>query len=290
MKVFIKLLIGSILFGLVGANDLLSQSKAPVRVYLEHYRNSEKYELSTRVIAKMDKRYQAAVGVKVELYVSEIAPANLLEAITTNDKGTGIYTFSKEQIEFSKNKKVANYYAVVNENDSLKGKVAKITIKQVDLNVKLVVEDSIKQIHAHVSETDSIGDKIPQGKVKIAFYAERPLSPLPIGDDFIKTDKEGYASMAFPDDLPGNEKGSVKVLVRIVENKNYGTVEFSKDIDWGIPTIIADDTLRRSLWASGANAPISLLIFVISLIVLTWGWIFYIFYKVFEIWKLGKIE
>ena len=277
------------LMGLAIAATARGQNKAPVRVYLESFRSAKTYQLSARVLAKKGRRYRPAAETKVLFYVSEASPDNLLGAIITSDKGTGTYTFTPEQVARVQNLTEVDYIAVVNETDSLQGKKTAITIKDVTLDVRFAIgEDSAKQIFARVWETDSAGNTLPQKKVKIQFLAERPLSPLPIGDAYMATDAEGKAAAIFPDDLPGDTDGKVKILVRITDNDDYGTVEVSAVKPWGIPTLIDDATTKRSLWASGANAPIPLLIFINSLIISVWGIIFYILYEIFHIRKIGE--
>ncbi len=287
MKTILTLFVSILLTGVTVLGNALSFQKAPVRIYLEHFKNSDIHQLSVRVLTKTDKRYKPTAGIKVALYASEITKSQLLAIITTTADGTGIYTFTKEQKEVAENIKTATYYAVINENDTFKAKGANITIKKVNLNVRYFIEDSIKQIQVHVSETDSAGNEVPQKKVKIKFLVERPLSPLPIGGDYNTTNKKGNVSVEFPDDLPGEAEGYVKLLVRIVENDDYGTVETSEVKRWGIPTHYSDITTQRSLWASGANVPIPLLIAIFSLVVVVWGMIFYMVYKILLIRKIG---
>ena len=71
---------------------------------------------------------------------------------------------------------------------------------------------------------------------------------------------------------------------------DYGTVEVANLTQWGIPTIINDITLKSSVCSSGANAPVSLLIFINALILAVWGIIFYIVFKIFQIRKIGKVH
>ncbi len=287
MKTILTLFAALMLSGFTGLAYLQNPEKAPIRIYLEHFKSLDKNQLSVRVLAKINKRYKPASGVEVALYASEISAAQLVGTITTASDGTGIYTFNKEQREVAESTKTATYYAVVNESEKFKAKETKITIRQVNLDAHYLIEDSIKQIQVYVTETDSVGNKTPQKKVKIKFLVERPLSPLPIGGDYHVTDKKGSASVEFPDDLPGGAEGYVKLLVRIVENDDYGTVEVSDVKQWGIPTFYSDITAKRSLWASGANVPIPLLIGIFSLIIVVWGMIFYMIYKIFMIRKLG---
>jgi len=287
MKTILTLFVGIMLTGFTGLGNNLNYEKAPVRIYLEHFKNLEKHQLSVRVLAKKGKRYKPAAGVKVALYVSEVSATHLLGTITTAANGTGTYTFTEEQRAVAENMKEATYYAVVSENDTLQAKKVDITIKKVNLHVRYFIEDSVKQVQVHVSETDSVGNELPQKKVKIKLLVERPLSPLPIGGDYNTTNKKGNVSVEFPDDLPGGAEGYVKLLVRIVENDDYGIVEVSEVKQWGIPTHYSDITKQRSLWASGANVPIPLLIAIFSLVVVVWGMIFYMIYEILQIRKLG---
>jgi hypothetical protein len=287
MNTLITILLSIGLVGFTGIDNASNQDKTPVRIYLDHYKNNEKHELNVRVLTKTDKRYRPAEDVEVALYMSEVSPQNLLGNLVTSMKGTATYTFTQDQFELAENMNIAHYFAVVIENETLKGKETEIVIRKVNLSAQFFVEDSIYRVLAKVSETDSVGNAVPLKSIKIQFLVERPLSPLPVGDGFYKTDESGNATMEFPDDLPGDEEGHIRAMVRIVENDDYGTVEVSKVIKWGIPTFVSDTTMKRSLWASSANAPILLLIFINSLIAAVWGIIFYIVIKIFKIRKLG---
>ena len=297
MKTVLAIIICTLTFGSAGLNNLQAQSKAPVRVYLEHFKSPAKRVLSVRVLAKPEKRYQPAAGLEVFLYISEISEKGLLGVINTTDDGTGTYSLSQEQFELAESRSNVQYFAVVNESETLRRKEREINIKNVNLEV-IYFGDTIwrKQIYVHVFETDSAGNDIPQEDVEIKFLVERPLSPLPIKDVFTPSDDKGRTftdvngdiALSFPDDLPGDVDGNIQILIRIVENDDYGTVEIADIKQWGIPTITNDLTLKRSLWASSANAPVSLLIFINSLIVGVWGIIFYILFKIFHIRKLGK--
>ena len=105
MKTVTAILIIIVLFRFDGENNAQAQSKAPVRVYLEHFRSLEKRILSVRVLTKPEKRYRPASGVEVLLYKSEIREENLLGTILTSDDGTGTYALNEEQLEFAQDKK-----------------------------------------------------------------------------------------------------------------------------------------------------------------------------------------
>lgn len=290
MKPRIFILLATIICNFVSIQEGCGQTKAPVRIYLEHTRLTDRIQLDVRVIARVDKRYRPMAGLVVDLYNSEISDQNLMGRVLTGDDGTNTYQLSREQFDLAKTKKIANYYALLVENDTLQGKEKMISVQAVDMEMEFAEVDSIKQIIVHVFEEDSVGARLPMDDVDVEFFVDRPLSPLPIGDEKVSTDINGKVTTDFPDDLPGDTDGHLLVIARIVEHDDYGTVEISQIKQWGIPTIIDDNTLKRSLWGSSANTPISLLIFINALIAAVWGMIFYMIYKIFMIRKLGLIQ
>lgn len=158
--------------------------------------------------------------------------------------------------------------------------------KKAIIQLDFVEEDSTKYVIARLNEfiNDSIG--APVEEVDLYFYVERTFSLLPIGDRFNMTDEEGMVKVQFPTDLPGDTHGNVKVIVKLEDAEEYPDTEVSRIIDWGVPTnsdVVDED---RSLWAAGANAPISLLLLTNTLIAVAWGIIFYIAYKIYLISRI----
>ncbi len=148
-------------------------------------------------------------------------------------------------------------------------------------------EDGVKKyITAKVNEfeNDSIGD--PVSEIDLYFYVERTFSLLPIGAVFNTTEENGEVKIEFPSDLPGDSVGNVKIIVKILEADEYTDTEVQKTIDWGKVTRFSNKQTERSLWAAGANAPISLLLLTNLLILTVWGIIVYIIYKIVQISKL----
>jgi hypothetical protein len=154
----------------------------------------------------------------------------------------------------------------------------------IDLNC--LEENGKKLIIATAREfvNDTIGKPIPE--LDLYFYVDRSFSPLPIGDVFTTTDEQGEATVEFPSDLPGDSSANVKIIVRIQESDIYANTETSKVLKWGVPVVLHDSTNKRSLWAAGANAPITLLILVNSLIAAAWSLIIFILIKLYQISRM----
>ena len=147
-------------------------------------------------------------------------------------------------------------------------------------------DGSNKLITATVNETfgDSLGG--PVQELDLYFFVERTFRPLPIGDIFNTTDEEGKVTIEFPADLPGDTSGNVTVIARITDSDEFKDYEVKRTIRWGVPIEIDHRDNVRSLWAAGANAPITLLILVNSLILVAWSIIFYL---IFQLYKISRM-
>lgn len=147
-------------------------------------------------------------------------------------------------------------------------------------------ENDKKYITAKASEfdNDSIGTLIEE--IDLYFYIQRTFSLLPIGDRFNTTDENGEVTIEFPSDLPGDTVGNVNLIVKIEDADEYADTSISKVLNWGIPMVIDHSENKRTLYAAGANAPISLMILTNSLILIVWGIIFYIGLKIYHISKM----
>lgn len=158
-----------------------------------------------------------------------------------------------------------------------------------------VMEDAILSISfSEDNDTKIITTKavdqsgMPIEDLELYYFVKRTFSLLPIGDSFNSTDENGIIKVEFPNDLPGDTLGNVNIVVKLIESDIYNdqTLEITKN--WGIPTVIEDqETEKRSLWAAAANAPISLIVIVSSMIIAIW---YIIFYIIFKLYKISKIK
>jgi hypothetical protein len=131
---------------------------------------------------------------------------------------------------------------------------------------------------------------MPIEDLELYYFVKRTFSLLPIGDPFNSTDENGIIEVEFPNDLPGDTEGNVIIVVKILESDLYNdqTLEVSKN--WGTPTVLEDPNAeKRSLWAAAANAPISLIVIVSSMIIAVWYMIFFIIFKLYKISRIKPL-
>jgi hypothetical protein len=154
------------------------------------------------------------------------------------------------------------------------------------LSVSFSEEDNTKIITTKAVDQSGL----PIEDLEVYFYVKRTFSLLPIGDPFNITDENGIVEIVFPNDLPGDAEGNVIIVVKILDSDLYS--DQSKEItqNWGLPTELENlESEKRSLWASAANAPKSLIIIVCSMIFAVWYIICYIFFKLYRISKIKPL-
>lgn len=144
--------------------------------------------------------------------------------------------------------------------------------------------DSIKTIIATVTDKEGV----PIEDIELYFFVQRTFSLLPFGDFFNATDENGLVEVVFPNDLPGDTAGDVTIYVKITEADMYNDLSIEIIKNWGIPTVIDVAKEKRSLWASAANAPLSLITVVSLMIFAVWYVIFFIIFKLFKISRIKK--
>ena len=157
-----------------------------------------------------------------------------------------------------------------------------------DANISISFSDEKNAKTMVAKATDKNGDAIEE--LELYFFVKRTFSLLPIGDVFNETDEEGIVEIEFPQDLPGDEKGNLIVVVKIMESDLYNDLSKELTMKWGIPTINDESREKRSLWAAAANAPITLILSVCLMIFAVWYVICYIIFILFKISKIKPVK
>lgn len=158
------------------------------------------------------------------------------------------------------------------------------SMEDASITVTFSEEDGVKTLIA--AATDQEG--LPIEDLELYFYVKRTFSLLPIGDPFNSTDENGIIEIEFANDLPGDTEGNLEIVIKLIESDLYNdqTVEVIKD--WGIPIVIEDPkSEKRSLWSAAANAPLSLIFLITSMIAAVW---YIICYIIFTLFKISRIK
>ena len=143
-------------------------------------------------------------------------------------------------------------------------------------------EEGSKSITALAADQEGV----PIEELDLYFFVQRTFSLLPFGDAFNTTDENGEVTVEFPGDLPGDEAGNVTIIVKIMESDLYNDLTLTTVKNWGAPAEYDHSDEQRSLWATGANAPLSLVLSTSLMILATWIIYWYIIYVLYKISKI----
>jgi hypothetical protein len=164
-------------------------------------------------------------------------------------------------------------------------------VKVTDAKLKLSFDTTGgKHIIATVTGKDATGAEVPVKDVTLKIFIKKSFGNLAIESDNMATDDAGTVTVEFPKEMPGDKDGIVQVGSKVEDDAKVGDLEAETAINWGKPTHIENTLNKRALWAAGSNAPIPLVIAVTSMIILVWGTIFSIVFKLVTINRLGKNE
>ncbi len=131
---------------------------------------------------------------------------------------------------------------------------------------------------------------VPVKGVELILGIRRLGSDLPINETpTFTTDSTGKALGAFKrDSIPGDAKGNIVLVAKIVDNDQYGNLLIEKTVPWGAKFVPVNTFNKRSLFATRDKAPVWLMLVATSIIAAVWGILIMLVINLFKIKKLGK--
>lgn len=228
----------------------------------------------------------------LNLYLNEVKaydPANgtgLIGKLNINYEGEGIFVLP---VDFYKlDTPLHKYTFIVKMDTDPKYEDAEESITVTDAKISVVFsgEDSVKSATATLfGWKDNSYVPVPGAELKLCI--KRTFNFLLFGETGAVTDSSGQVSGDLPMDLPGNSDSTITIFGRLEDDENYGTVEGGINAPWSV--LPKKNPVRgRTLWSSGDNAPLILVISSLTIIVIIWGTIFYLIRLLFKIKKMGK--
>jgi hypothetical protein len=102
------------------------------------------------------------------------------------------------------------------------------------------------------------------------------------------TDSLGEATADFKHlNLPGDSAGNLILIAHIDENDLYGNLTTEKTVPWGAVTKYSTAFNERSLFARAGRPPFWLLWMASTITLSVWMVIFYLFFQIRKLKKLG---
>lgn len=263
-------------------NQTLAQKKerTRVRAYYQKLENND-LELMALLTSGSGKNMVNIAGAEIKVF-NLADDETLLASIETNGSGEAILKIENGYPLKRTDDGYAALSFVYNGNDTLRGADRELEFKDLILKPNFEEVDSVKIIKIMALE-DSAGISLPVPEIKIKIGVQRLLSVLHLTT--IETDEDGIAEIEFPNDIPGDSLGNLRVHIKVDDDRNYGTVNSENKIKWGTIVDYNINNDERSLF--GDEAPLWMIIAIF--IVLGGAWYHFI-WAIIKVWGIKKLD
>lgn len=228
----------------------------------------------------------------VALYLNDIKSTNpsdgtgLISKLYLNDDGEGVFDLTGNFNSLTSGLHKFKFIARMESDPLYEDAQEEITISDAKISLEYSGKDSIKTATATLTEWKDSA-YVPVSGVDMKLSIKRAFSLFLFGEGALTTDKDGKVSANLPLDIPGEADGKITIVASVVDHESYGTVESTTKVDWSVMPK-KSEAMGRTLWSSGRNAPISLVVISCSIIAVIWGTLIYLVFQLFKIKKIGK--
>lgn len=209
---------------------------------------------------------------------TEEEPKVVGEGVTDMDGVTSITINSKDQVLDEEGK--MRFIAQFAGNEKVNAGEEEVYIKKARMEIVPTNEDSTLSIQV-VLVDESQSEEARIAETDIGVFVKRTFNPLKVGEG--ASDENGELIVEFPADLPGDDKGNLTVIARVEDTEDYGNLEATAVVQWGITLADKATGIQRELWSP--HPPLWMLITFFVLMTAVWGHYIVIVYKLI---KLGK--
>ncbi len=242
-------------------------------------KSDKSVDLKISVKAKIEKKMRKMYGLKVNIFQVTDSADQELGSVITDRNGQAVFNVKAEQVATSKEGMI-HFKTVLGPVKKMESSEAEVTVKRALLTITPVKEDSLYSVQAKLVDL-ATGEETPVPQAALGIFVKRSFNPLKIGE--ITTDENGEGSTEVANNLPGDARGNITLLVRLDENETYGNLEASVVQQWGVPVSDKIEDQPRALWSS--HPPLWMLITFIILMLAVWGHYIVIVYELFRLRK-----
>jgi hypothetical protein len=268
------------------AQENVEKTKLHVSLNLSYLNSNNIKIIKARISRKVKRKIVQVRGVTVSLYLKGTSKSILIDSMPTNDQGEAIFEITDKLNQSDKDRHEFVFKTRINDGNYEETE-EEIAIKDAYLSLNIIEKDSTKKVIGKLIGILSDNKEKPIKDVEVKFYIKRTFSLLPVLGVSGLSNDEGIVTSELPLDLPADFNKTITVVARVEDNDSYGTLETKQVIPWKVPQK-TESTGTRTLWASGRNAPIPLIIASVSIILAVWSILLYLIFQLFKIWKLGK--
>ncbi len=275
---------------ILASGTIFAQDKEKVYMQFNYVKNSDNARhLQAKVSWKDGKKKVPLIGLKIDIYLDEVADSLKLGTIVSDHEGRASFLLTESTL--AKRAGNSKFIGRIQENKYFKVREKSVDITEATIELDLYEKDSVKYVKAKILQADSeTGEMVPVSDIDVKFYIQRMFSLLPFGGEYTSTDENGEATVEFPNYIPKDIDGSITVFAKLEDTDEYGTIETKEMMNWGAPQHVDHSFYERSLWAQRDKAPIWLIFMANFTILTVWGALIYICLIVLKIWKSGKLS
>jgi 5-hydroxyisourate hydrolase-like protein (transthyretin family) len=236
-----------------------AQKKQKAYMSMEYKQIINEYRLiEVTLRTRIDGKFQPIPDAPIDIFMNTEDDEILLATIHSNEDGLASMAIDKNYSYFKDEEGKYTLIAKFKSNDIFKKATKKIKARDLIIHADFTTIDSVKTIQINALEFIKDSLSIPEKEIKFEVFVDRLFADLRLTNgDLIN----GKAQVSIVDDIPGDPKGNIK-LILLIDEKDYQTVELTKNIKWGVPLVKEE--------VRGKNATtISYVIFmIISIIVI----------------------
>lgn len=271
---------------LITGSESFAQKKESTRVraYYEKLPSQNK-QIKIILTAGKGKNLQGVANADIKLTSTAGEEKMKLATIQTNMDGEGFLEIEPGFDLPTNEEGQAIISAAFSGNDTLKASKRSVKFLDLTLDSEFNIVDSVKTISI-TALRDSLGVKLPVDETEVEVGVKRMHSVLFL--ETVETDKNGLAEFEFPDDIPGDQDGKLTIVLRVLEDRAFGTVSTRSDINWGTIVDYSITGNGRSLF--GDEAPLWMIIATLVVLSIAWFHFIWAIIKVYSIKKLANTD
>jgi len=284
------ILLSLIIFLLSGSHAFAQTAeKGNLSIAISYFVDNNKIpSVKVAVKTKVDGRFKFVGGIPLTLFLDKDSAGTAIGKVVTNDKGVASILIppavKKEWNTSVKHTFLAKF------GGSKKYDTTSAT--QTVARAKILIDTaSGRSIVATVMEMKDT-TWTPVKGVDVIVGIRREGGDLLVNETpTFSTDSTGKISAEFKrDSIPGDARGNITLVAKIVDNDNYGNLSIEKRVQWGRKFTMVSNFNERTLFATRSKAPIWLLLMASSIIIAVWVTLVMLVLNILKIRKLAGEE
>jgi hypothetical protein len=128
---------------------------------------------------------------------------------------------------------------------------------------------------------------VPVEGAGVKIFVKRTFGQLLI-DEEKSTDASGIASFSVPKNLPGDTEGNIHITALLSDKGLSGSISKDTILNAGIKVFPQSLVKERAMWNTARKAPVWIIITYSLGVLMVWGFIFLILFKLRDIYIIGK--